>query len=96
VADRAWATAAETCEAAIAHRVVGRDADALRLFAWALHLRAPDGCYFTGMVHPQQAHFPAGERTTYSAAAVVLAADALAGSGPAAGLFLHHHSLVGR
>jgi len=33
-------------------------------------------------------HFPAGERTTYTAAAVLLAADALSGASPAADLFV--------
>jgi hypothetical protein len=40
------------------------------------------------MVHPERVHFPRGERTTYTAAAIVLATDAFAGRGPAAGLFL--------
>jgi len=38
-------------------------------------------------VHPERVHFPGGERSTYSAAAVVLATDALDGTGPASGLF---------
>jgi hypothetical protein len=87
VADRPWATAAETSEASIAHAAAGRPDDARRLFSWAQHLRAADGSYFTGMVHPERVHFPAGERTTYSAAAVVLAADVLTGTTPASGLF---------
>ena len=45
------------------------------------HLRH-DGSWFTGMVEPQRHHFPAGERSTYSAAAVTLAEAALAGRGP--------------
>jgi hypothetical protein len=87
VADRPWVTAAETSEAAMAFAAAGRFEEGRRLFEAAQHLRAPDGSYFTGMVHPERVHFPGGERTTYSAAAVVLAADALAGTGPAARLF---------
>lgn len=87
VGDRPWVTAAETCECAIAHLAVGERARALELFSWAQHLREPDGRYITGLVHPQRATFPPEERSTYSAAAVVLAADALAGTGPASGLF---------
>jgi hypothetical protein len=87
VADRPWVTTGETCEAAMAHAAAGRVEDAHQLFAWVDHLRAPDGSYFTGMVHPERVHFPGGERTTYSAAAAVLAADALAGLSPAAGVF---------
>jgi hypothetical protein len=88
VADRPWVTAAETSEAAIAYMVAGQPEEAQRLFAGAQHLRAPDGSYFTGMVHPERAHFPGGERATYSAAAVVLAADALSGGTRASRLFL--------
>jgi hypothetical protein len=88
VADKAWVTGAETAECAIAHVRAGLPDRAADLLAWAQHLRAPDGSYFTGMVHPERVLFPAGERTTYTAAAMVLAHDALAGATPAAGLFL--------
>jgi hypothetical protein len=87
VADRPWVTTGETCEAAMALAAACRPEDAHRLLTWVQHLRAPDGAYFTGMVHPERAHFPGGERTTYSAAAAVLAADALAGLTPAGTLF---------
>ncbi len=39
------------------------------------------------MVYPEEVTFPGGERTTYTAAAMVLAADALSGATAAAGLF---------
>jgi len=87
VSDRPWVTAAETAECAMAHVAAGEDDVARRLLAATAHLRHDDGSYFTGMVHPERAHFPGGERATYSAAAVVLAADALTGTGPASGLF---------
>ena len=58
---------------------VGERAAAESLFSWVSRLRAPDGAYFTGHVAPDGSTFPAGERSTYSSAAVVLAADALAG-----------------
>jgi hypothetical protein len=90
VADRPWVTAAETCECAIAHLAVGRRDVAVDLFAWAQALRHDDGSYWTGIVHPQAVHFPGGERSTYTAAAVVLAADALWGTGPASRLFADH------
>ena len=88
VADKDWVTTAETCECAIAHAAAGEIDIARRLFASAQHLRHDDGTYFTGMVHPDRTLFPAGERTTYSAAAVVLAANALWGSGAASRLFV--------
>ncbi|HEX2275471.1 MAG TPA: hypothetical protein VHG90_16535 [Acidimicrobiales bacterium] len=88
VSDRPWVTAAETAECALAHLAAGDAEGGERLLASTRHLRHDDGSYFTGMVHPERVHFPGGERTSYSAAAVVLAVDALRGTGPAAGLFL--------
>jgi MMP endo-(1,4)-3-O-methyl-alpha-D-mannosidase len=38
-------------------------------------------------VHPEAVSFPGGERTAYTAAAVILAADALTGASPGAHLF---------
>ena len=82
VADKDWVTAAETAECAMAYLTAGDAPTAARMLAWTDHLRAEDGGYFTGMVHPQRDLFPAGERSTYSAAAVTLATAALAGAGP--------------
>ncbi len=82
VADKDWVTAAETSECAMAHLAAGEADVARRLLDWTDHLRHDDGSYFTGMVHPQGDHFPTGERSTYSAAAVVLTAAALGGCGP--------------
>ncbi len=82
VADKDWVTAAETAECALAHLAVGEAGTARRLLEWAEHLRHDDGSYFTGMVHPQRHLFPDGETSTYSAAAMTLAAAALAGDAP--------------
>ncbi len=82
-----WVTAAETAECAIALSAVGMDAHALELLGSGQGLRLPDGAYWTGMVHPERLTFPGGERTTYTAAAMVLAADALSSSSGASGLF---------
>ena len=82
VADKDWVTAAETAECALAHLVAGEVGTAALLLEWTRHLRHDDGSYFTGMVHPQRHHFPAGERSTYSAAAVTLGALALTAEGP--------------
>jgi hypothetical protein len=87
VSDRPWVTAAETSECVMALDALGRVDDARLLFAWAQALRDDDGSYWTGWVHPERLHFPGGERTTYTAAAVILAADTLAGTGSAAGFF---------
>ncbi len=83
-----WVTAAETAECAIALRAAGMGRSALELLAWGQGLRLPDGTYWTGMVYPGEVTFPGGERTTYTAAAMVLAADALSSASAASGLFL--------
>ena len=54
---------------------------ALKLFADMQHLRAEDGKYWTGYVYPDDVNWPV-EYTTYTAAAVILAADALAHGTP--------------
>lgn len=87
VADQPWVTGAETAEFVLALDATGRRAQARRLLAEVQYLRHPDGSYWTGCVHPEAVHFPGGERSTYTAAAVVLAADAIDGNSPAGGLF---------
>ena len=78
--DGAWVTTAETAECAIACARIGRTEDASRLLGWTRAHRQPDGSFATGLVHPDGTEFPPGERSTYSGAAVVLAADLLARS----------------
>jgi len=76
VSTNAWVTGAETCELVLALEALGDRARAMRLFADMQHLREPDGRYWTGYVYPDDVNWP-GEHSTYTAAAVVLAADAL-------------------
>ncbi len=83
-----WVTAAETAECAIALVAVGLADRAAALLAAGQGLRLLDGSYWTGMAFPEENTFPGGERTTYTAAAMVLAADALCGASGAAGLFV--------
>jgi hypothetical protein len=86
VSDRPWVTGAETCELALALTALG-DADAaLEQIAAMQHLRHDDGSYWTGLVFADDAHWPV-ERTTWTAAAVVLAADAVARATPGAAVF---------
>ncbi len=87
VSDRPWVTAAETCECVMAHLAAGERQRALDLFTWAQALRDDEGRYFTGLVFPELIHFPDMERSTYTAGAVILAADAIEGTNPTAGLF---------
>ncbi|MET9339688.1 prenyltransferase [Nonomuraea sp. NPDC003804] len=86
VSDQPWVTGAETCELVLALDAVGDRERAGRLFADMQHLRHEDGSYWTGWQFVNRKHFP-HERSGYTAAAVILAADALSGFTPAAGLF---------
>jgi hypothetical protein len=87
VDDHPWVTTGETAEAAIACVQAGLTDEAASLLRWSHQLRADDGSYWTGLHVPDRVHFPADERTAYSAAAVVLALDALAGTTQASTLF---------
>ena len=81
-----WVTGAETCELALALAAAGQPDAAIEQVAAMQHLRHDDGSYWTGLVYADDARWPV-ERTTWTAAAVVLAADALAGATAAASLF---------
>jgi hypothetical protein len=80
-----WVTGAETCELAMALDNLG-DHRGWQLFADMQHTRHEGGLYWTGWVFPENVHWPR-EQTTYTAAAVLLAADALTRTTPASGLF---------
>jgi len=86
VADRPWVTGAETCELALALAAAGQPEAAFEQLAAMQHPREDDGSYWTGYVYADDARWPV-ERTTWTAAAVVLAADALAGATGGARLF---------
>ncbi|MFC4784854.1 prenyltransferase [Nocardioides sp. MAHUQ-72] len=80
-----WVTGAETCELAMALDAVGDRERALQLLVDMQHLRAEQGRYWTGYVFPDKVNWPV-EHTTYTAAAVVLAVDALADGTGGAGI----------
>lgn len=97
-----WVTGAETCELVMALDGLGDHDRALALFAEVQRLRHDDGSYWTGWVYedraagsedpdePRDVFWPP-QRPTYTAAAVVLAADALGerygGSTPGSGIY---------
>jgi hypothetical protein len=83
VSDEPWVTASETAECALAHVAVGQRDRAVELLSWTRLHRCSDGGYWTGIVYPDRELFPADERSSYTAAAVILAADAIAGTSPA-------------
>ena len=84
--DQRWITTAEKAECALACLRVGLVEEAGRLCALTSTQRQRDGSYLTGLVYPERTTFPPGEASSYSAAAVLLADDALA-RGPAQALF---------
>jgi hypothetical protein len=86
VSDQPWVTGAETCELVLALDAIGDRRRAVELFGDVQHLRDAGGGYWTGWQFVNQAHFPA-ERSSWTAAAMILAADALAGATGGAGLF---------
>jgi hypothetical protein len=85
VADRPWVTGAETAELVLTLAAVGARERGLQLLTDVQHLREDDGSYWTGLVFDEGVRWPV-ERSSWTAAAVVLAADALAG-GPTLDLF---------
>ena len=92
VSDRPWVTAAETCELVMALDAIGSHDHARQLFASVQFLRADGGGYWTGANFDDEAFHLDGElfpveQPSWNSAAVVLAANALAGTGPTAGLF---------
>lgn len=86
VDDRPWVTGAETCELVLTLDALGDHEAAIEQFAAMQHLRDPDGSYWTGLVYQDKERWPV-ERTTWTAAAVVLAADALSRTTPGNGIF---------
>ncbi|MCM6772691.1 prenyltransferase [Nocardia sp. CDC159] len=86
VDDRPWVTGAETCELALALDAVGERGRARGLLAAMQHLRADDGSYWTGLVFADGKHWPE-ERTTWTGAAMILAADALSRTSGGSGIF---------
>jgi hypothetical protein len=81
-----WVTGAETCELVLALDALGDRTRARTLLEDMQHLRSDTGGYWTGYVYPDEVVWPA-EQTTYTAAAVVLAVDALSTTTPGSDIF---------
>jgi hypothetical protein len=86
VSDQPWVTGAETCELVLALDTIGDRERALSLLADMQHLREADGSYWTGWQFAERVNWP-DEHTTWTAAAVVLAVDALSRTSPGNGIF---------
>lgn len=88
VADKPWATMAETAELTIALAAIGEFELAAEVFSWLADKRYEDGAYWTGVTFPDGTIYTV-EKTTWTAAAVLLAADILYNLSAASGLFSH-------
>jgi hypothetical protein len=87
VSDVPWVTIAESAELAVALARIGMTDKAHALFAWQHAWRDESGAYWMG--HHIEAGTPwPDERPAWTAAAMIVAADALSGATPAARLFL--------
>ncbi len=86
VNDEPWVTVAETCELIIACVACGRERQAQELFKSLAQWQDKDGAYWTGYSFRDKKIWPE-EKTSWTAAAVILAADALLKTSPASNLF---------
>ena len=89
VSDRPWVTVAESCELTMALLAAGRHRQAVELFNWLHRMRNEDGSWWTGYVFDNPEIWPL-ERTTWTAGATLLAADAIAQHTAGHRLFLCH------
>ena len=86
VHEQPWVTVAETCELIMACVVAGETAKAAQLYENIQRFQLADGSWWTGYVFPDDAYWP-DEKPSWTAGAVLLAADALFDLSPASGLF---------
>jgi hypothetical protein len=87
VRDQPWYTVAETCELVLALDALGQRDRARRMLSWTRSQRQTNGAYWTGATHPEGIVFPEGEQTTWTAAAVILAHDAVQGESATSSFF---------
>jgi hypothetical protein len=81
-----WVTVAESCELVMALLAAGDHARAVEVYSWLHQWRSNDGSYWTGYQMVEDLLWP-DEKPTWTAAAILLAADALTEHTPAAKLF---------
>ena len=86
VKDQPWVTVAETCELIIACVVAGEYERALAMYNDIQRFQLQDGSWWTGYVFTDDAYWP-DEKPSWTAGAVLLAADILFDFTPASALF---------
>jgi tetratricopeptide (TPR) repeat protein len=92
VVEEPWVTIAESSELVIALARLGEINRAQEIFSWLHQWKDPeDNLYWTGYVYPDKAFWPI-EKPTWTAAAVLLAADTLYKFTDASKLFLRDWS----
>ncbi|MFO7568367.1 MAG: hypothetical protein R6W75_01120 [Smithellaceae bacterium] len=88
VSDRPWVTMAETSELILTLTAIEDYTRAKAVFSWLSDKRYEDGSYWMGVTFPDAVIWPE-EKTGWTAAAVILAWDAINKITPAAHLFSH-------
>lgn len=77
VSDEPWVTVAESCELTMALLAAGERSKAVQVYSWLHQWRDnSDGAYWTGYQYKQNIIWPE-EKTTWTAGAIILAADAI-------------------
>lgn len=76
VSDEPWVTIAESCELTLALLAAGDHARAVQLYSWLHQWRCERGAYWTGYQTVMDILWPE-EKPTWTAGAILLAADAL-------------------
>ena len=88
VSDRPWVTVAETSELSLALSAMGNSDLAKIVFSWICDKTYEDGSYWCGFTFPDMVIWPE-DKTTWTNAVVLMAADALYNLTPASQLFNH-------
>jgi len=88
VSDKQWVTMAESSELVMSLAAMGDFETAEMVFNWIRDKKHEEGIFWTGVTFPEREIYPR-EMTTWTAAAVLLAADILFDITPASQLFRH-------
>lgn len=86
VSDEPWVTVAESCELVLALLAAGDHARAVEVYSWLHQWRLQDGSYWTGYQMVEDLLWP-DEKPTWTAGAILMAADALTEHTSASRLF---------
>lgn len=86
VSDAPWATMAETSEFVLSLMAMGDKKNAEMVFGWIREKQYEDGAFWTGVTFPEREIYTT-EKTAWTSAAVLLAADSLYNLTPASNFF---------